>query len=770
MMAMRFGAGIVRAAVCLVVMAAVFAPAAPAGAQGLFSVLAQQDAGTAAVPASPPPAPGTEPAPAPVDYRALAFQVRDAFARAVAAADVFPALAGQALAAHSPDDTLAWLWSSVAVLGLSALAGIAALALTERWGRHRFLRLYDPNPTGRAAKIGYLFTRALMMGAGLVVFAIVSAAVALAFVSGHEPSRITVFTGLEAVAVILVLRIVFRNVLAPDAGSHRMVGLRDGEAHALYRALMGVAGVAYVILGLCAWMEIMRLDPDAHKLALLFGAAFTCIALSGVAVVFRRPITRLVSGEATAAAGGQPLWRRVATLLWLPVTLVYFAVAFLFSGVRVLLDLPAALGLVGAPIFALLVGAVVYGLLVLVIDTWLLPRLDSEAAQARTAEDLERAATSECGEADTAATRAQAEAEALDAEGARSPYRELLDHGAAILSAVVALGFLLSRWGVPLSDDRFLAANLFEIGLIVFLGYMAYRAVAISIDRQIALETGGAEKNEDAEVGGAGESRLATLLPIFRNFLLITIVVIAGMIALSQLGVNIGPLFAGAGVVGLAVGFGAQTLIRDIFSGAFFLIDDAFRKGEYIDIGDVKGTVEKISIRSMQLRHHNGPLNTVPFGEIKFVKNFSRDWAMMKLAFRVTYDTDVERMRKLIKKFGQELLEHPDYGPKFLQPVKSQGVTALEDSAMIVRVKFMTRPGDQFELRKVVYAGIRDLCEREGIHFAHREVTVRVQQEADDPRQFSEAEKKAIGGAVLPVVDEQAAQQQAATTAAAEGR
>ncbi len=173
------------------------------------------------------------------------------------------------------------------------------------------------------------------------------------------------------------------------------------------------------------------------------------------------------------------------------------------------------------------------------------------------------------------------------------------------------------------------------------------------------------------------------------------------MIVLSQLGIDIAPLFAGAGVVGLAVGFGAQTLIRDIFSGAFFLIDDAFRKGEYIDLGSVKGTVEKISIRSMQLRHHNGPLNTVPFGEIKHVKNFSRDWAVMKLAFRVTYDTDVEKMRKLIKKFGESLMQHPDYGPKFLQPVKSQGVTALEDSAMIVRVKFMTRPGDQFELRKV---------------------------------------------------------------------
>ena len=128
------------------------------------------------------------------------------------------------------------------------------------------------------------------------------------------------------------------------------------------------------------------------------------------------------------------------------------------------------------------------------------------------------------------------------------------------------------------------------------------------------------------------------------------------MAVISALGVNITPLLAGAGIIGLAIGFGAQTLVKDIISGMFFLIDDAFRKGEYIDIGDVKGTVEKISVRSMQLRHHNGPLNTVPFGEINFITNFSRDWVVMKLPLRLTYDTDAEKVRKMIKKLGQEML------------------------------------------------------------------------------------------------------------------
>jgi len=178
-------------------------------------------------------------------------------------------------------------------------------------------------------------------------------------------------------------------------------------------------------------------------------------------------------------------------------------------------------------------------------------------------------------------------------------------------------------------------------------------------------------------------------------------------------------------------------------SVTFFLIDDAFRKGEYIDIGTVKGTVEKISIRSLQLRHHNGPLNTVPFGEIRHLTNFSRDWVMMKLPLRVTYDTDVEQLRKRIKKLGQELLQDPELGPKFLQPLKSQGVIQMEDSAMIIRVKFMTRPGDQWTVRNKVFARIRELFEREGIKFAHREVTVRV-ADSDPDRPMNEERREAV--------------------------
>lgn len=242
------------------------------------------------------------------------------------------------------------------------------------------------------------------------------------------------------------------------------------------------------------------------------------------------------------------------------------------------------------------------------------------------------------------------------------------------------------------------------------------------------------------------------MLPLFRGAILAVVVVSIILIVLLELGINVSPLFAGAGVVGLAVGFGSQTLVRDIFSGAFFLVDDAFRKGEYIDIGDVKGTVERISVRSFQLRHHLGALHTIPFGEIRVLTNYSRDWVMMKLPLRVTYDTDVEKVRKLIKKLGQELLDDPVIGDTFIQPLKSQGVIEMQDSAMIIRVKFMTKPGDQWLVRKKVFQEIRDLFAREGVKFAHREVTVRL---AEDQADQAPKDKRDLAvGAVQAAIDE----------------
>ena len=220
------------------------------------------------------------------------------------------------------------------------------------------------------------------------------------------------------------------------------------------------------------------------------------------------------------------------------------------------------------------------------------------------------------------------------------------------------------------------------------------------------------------------QARLRTLLPILRNVLLVVLVVMAALMALSALGVQIGPLIAGAGVVGVAVGFGAQTVVKDVISGMFYLLDDAFRVGEYIVSGSYKGTVESFSLRSIKLRHHRGSLYTVPFGELGAVQNMSRDWVIDKLTVSVTYDTDLDQVKKIIKQIGKELQADPEFAPHIIETLKMQGVEQFGDFAVQIRMKMMTKPGEQFVIRRRAYAMIKKAFAANGIEFAFPTVTV----------------------------------------------
>jgi small-conductance mechanosensitive channel len=206
-----------------------------------------------------------------------------------------------------------------------------------------------------------------------------------------------------------------------------------------------------------------------------------------------------------------------------------------------------------------------------------------------------------------------------------------------------------------------------------------------------------------------------------------TIVTLTVLLGLSQLGMNIAPLLAGVGVLGLAIGFGAQTLVKDIVSGIFFLLDDAFRVGEYIDAGGgTMGTVEKISIRSLQLRGHLGAVHIVPYGDMAKLTNLSRDWVIMKVKFTVPFDTDLDKVRKIFKKIGQEIMEDPEHAENIIAPFKSQGAGQISDIGIVVRGKFTAKPGTQFPVRKEIYSRVQKAFEENGIEFARREVRVKM--------------------------------------------
>src|SRR5271169_3109553 len=306
--------------------------------------------------------------------------------------------------------------------------------------------------------------------------------------------------------------------------------------------------------------------------------------------------------------------------------------------------------------------------------------------------------------------------------GAPSVIEVTLEHGIRALLIIGAAAVLGWGWDVDLvhltGRDTLFASivhGVLTTVVILLIADVVWHAVKAAIDSKLAQTADlGQPNSEEAR----RRARLHTLLPIFRNVLFVLVIAVAAMMALAELGVEIGPLIAGASVVGVAIGFGAQTFVRDVIAGMFYLLDDAFRVGEYIQSGNYKGTVEGFSIRSVRLRHHRGPVYTVPFSLLGAVQNQSRDWVIDKLTVGITYDSDIDKARKLIKQIGLELAEEPEFKPLILEPLKMQGVDAFGDYAVQIRMKMMTLPGENFVIRRQALARIKKAFDANGIKFA----------------------------------------------------
>jgi small-conductance mechanosensitive channel len=297
----------------------------------------------------------------------------------------------------------------------------------------------------------------------------------------------------------------------------------------------------------------------------------------------------------------------------------------------------------------------------------------------------------------------------------------LIVRGVRALVIAAAMGWLMfiarsspTMVAMGLSAERFVQGMLNGVVVLLVADLLWQLSKAfIGYKLNIAATKDGASADEMAR-----RARLRTLLPIFRNALAAFIGVVAVLTVLSGLGVQIAPVIAGAGIFGVAIGFGSQTLVKDVLSGVFFMLDDAFRVGEYIESGSYMGTVESFSLRSVRLRHHRGPIFTVPFGDLGAVKNLSRDWVIEKMSINVTYDTDIELARKLVKQIGRELAEDPEFKNSVIEPLKMQGVDSFGDFAMVVKLKMMTKPGEQFTMKRKALLMIRKAFEENGIKIA----------------------------------------------------
>ena len=529
-----------------------------------------------------------------------------------------------------------------------------------------------------------------------VIFAVMAYLAFMAVYQGYEPNRIlmlSVITGIfSAWALIKTIGCVF----SPNRPDARLTSLDDEDSKLVCQNLNIVVIYAMTIYFFSGYLSgIAPIIDTSSTVPIVNSLGGLSIMLLVVIVIWR---VRLPVGKLILSGKPPGLARKLLSTIW-PAIGTAVIVALTTAGLvgALALNMDSAFNAVLKTLLLLLIGLPLsLGLIGPLIRQWgRNPDTDDTAPVSRT--------------------------------NARDGIVQI-----ARLILLVTSAMLLGRiWGIDVVEmtrsslGERVSGAVTQIVITIIVANLVWSLVKRWIESQDNVNTGDdPDSNAGGDPGGQGLTRIETVLPLLRGFLLITIITVATMISLSSLGVDIGPLIAAASVLGLAIGFGAQTLVADIISGIFFLVDDAFRKGEYIDVSGNTGTVESISVRSMQLRHHNGPIHTVPYSQISTLTNFSRDWVIMKFELRIPFEEDVEKVRKLIKKVGKKLLDDPEHGSEFLEPLKSQGVNRMDDSAFVVRCKFSTKPGKQWAIRRIAYAEIQAAFSEAGIKFAPKRVVV----------------------------------------------
>jgi small-conductance mechanosensitive channel len=568
------------------------------------------------------------------------------------------------MAPHIPD-AVAREWrtfdgdgSALGVLGdigwvaLAALVALVAEFATQRFLSRRLRRRMVARDGG--ARLSDVLALLACDAAGLAIFIVV-------FDGAREHLLphigITAGLGLFAANVLVrwrVVALVMRAIFRPHVPAARLIDLDDAEARHLARFVSGIVLGAIVLVGFARYGLMDEDSGAAHVIGLVVGA-LVCLLYALIVVHARRAGEALIRGR--RHTGFVATVRATLARAWVPIGLVLIAGLFVTFVAGLSLNLLGYYRAVSSTIGILFV--------VIVLDR--LTEWDWRDASPATADP--------------------------DRMTARAMARMLRAVGLVIGSLTLAWIWIEAAEIAGEAQHTAMRAVTAAVGTL-FVAYIAWQIVRLAIDRHLLHASSGPSlPGADDEEEAAPASRLETVLPLLRAAFAVVIGVLAVLIALSELGVNTAPLIAGAGVFGLAVSFGSQALVRDVISGLFYMWDDAFRVGEYIDTGRLKGTVEKLGVRSVRLRHQNGPLHTIPYGQLGAVTNLSRDFATIKFNLRLDPRTDVELVRKTTKQIGLAMQQdNPELAAEIMQPLKLQGIAEVVDNALVLRFKFTARP------------------------------------------------------------------------------
>ncbi len=248
--------------------------------------------------------------------------------------------------------------------------------------------------------------------------------------------------------------------------------------------------------------------------------------------------------------------------------------------------------------------------------------------------------------------------------------------------------------------DKFIQWSVSELPSILILIVVliiTLRVVKFAVKRLRKFLVARADRRDEDDTNEA-EKRVATLMGILHGIAKVVIWTLFLMILLNKLGINIGPILAGAGILGLAVGFGAQELVRDVITGFFILLENQIRTGDVAIINGTGGLVEKIELRTVTLRDFSGVVHIFQNGKINTLSNMTKEWSAMVFDIGVAYKENTDTVMEVIRQVGNELQQDEEYGPKIIEPIEVFGVDKFGDSAVVIKARFKTKPIEQWNV------------------------------------------------------------------------
>ncbi|MFN0044173.1 MAG: mechanosensitive ion channel domain-containing protein, partial [Alphaproteobacteria bacterium] len=568
---------------------------------------------------------------------------------------------------------------------LGKIVLLFAAALLAQWASRRLLRgplgaLAARAPESVVMRVPLLLFHAVLDALPIGTFAIAAFA-ALPLVELPRASRLAAFVLINAHIVIGLSLVAARFVLAPKASALRILPAGDGTIAYAYRWVRRFLCVGIYGYMLSSAMPLFGLPRPLDRVALDIVGLAVAVMAAAVVVQSRAQVAKWIRGE--AESGSMVRMRAVLAGLWHVIALGYFAIAYVIW----------MAGLKGA------FGGFTRG------SAWTAAILAAAAILIAVAGRL------------LGMTKL-----ARDGRSARPPHSDVRvqryrSAGMAVVRAAIfsaAAIAILEAWQFgalkALGSDlgREAAASLATILGVVFAAFFVWEAVGAAMDRRLANARSASQ-----------QGKYRTAFPILKRFLFLALAVMVGFTLLSEFGVNIAPLLAGAGVIGIAVGLGAQNMAKDVLKGLTILLEDSIAVGDWITVAGRTGEVEQLSIGSVRLRDLNGNVHIVPFSEVSTVVNMNREFGYGVIEVGVSYRDDIDRAIEVVEAVVAEMRADETLGKGILGGLEMLGVAALAESAVTIRGRVKTGPLLQWKVEREFRRRIKVRFDELGFEFPY---------------------------------------------------